>query len=161
MTARRSGAAASTMLDRSDFNVIDTATTSTEALDCCRKLIPDVALVDVDLGIERGFDVATALHRGLSPVSARSTRNYTSRDTATSLSRLPSWLPAASASTSSRRPFKRGPRPWPMSTSEHDHQAASAARRLVTRCAPNILRALDFTGFSTGRLLSRSKRSGG
>jgi DNA-binding NarL/FixJ family response regulator len=95
MTARRSGAAASTMLDRSDFNVIDTAATSTEALDGCRKLIPDVALVDVNLGIERGFDVATALHRGLSPVSARSTRNYTSRDTATSLSRLSSWLPTA------------------------------------------------------------------
>jgi DNA-binding NarL/FixJ family response regulator len=56
-------AAASSMLERAGIDVVGMATTSQEALTCCRELRPDVVLVDIDLGAESGFDVVEALHQ--------------------------------------------------------------------------------------------------
>jgi CheY-like chemotaxis protein len=54
-------AAASTMLQRGGITVVGLASNSTEALQFCQEQKPDVALVDVDLGCESGFDVAETL----------------------------------------------------------------------------------------------------
>lgn len=55
-------AAASTMLERGGISMVAAACDGAEALQLCRELRPDVALVDVDLGRENGFDVAEQLH---------------------------------------------------------------------------------------------------
>jgi DNA-binding NarL/FixJ family response regulator len=55
--------AAGSMLERAGVTVVAMACTISEALRHCRDLRPDVALVDVDLGDESGFDLAEALHR--------------------------------------------------------------------------------------------------
>jgi DNA-binding NarL/FixJ family response regulator len=45
-------------LERQGMGVVGVATNGTEALRQARELSPDVALVDVSLGTESGFDVA-------------------------------------------------------------------------------------------------------
>ena len=45
-------------LERQGMVVVGVATNGTEALDQARELSPDVALVDISLGTESGFDVA-------------------------------------------------------------------------------------------------------
>jgi CheY-like chemotaxis protein len=55
--------AASAMLQRAGFSVVGMATNSAEALRCYEELHPDVALVDVDLGAEDGFELAEQLDR--------------------------------------------------------------------------------------------------
>ena len=45
-------------LERQGMAVVGVATNGTEALSQARELSPDVALVDVSLGTESGFDVA-------------------------------------------------------------------------------------------------------
>lgn len=55
--------AASAMLERAGISVVAKASNSAEALRYCADLHPDVALVDVDLGGEDGFEVAERLDR--------------------------------------------------------------------------------------------------
>jgi DNA-binding NarL/FixJ family response regulator len=63
--------AARSMLDRAGIDVVAVASNSAEALSYSRELEPDVALVDVDLGGESGFDLAEELGRsGLPTVPA-------------------------------------------------------------------------------------------
>jgi CheY-like chemotaxis protein len=53
--------AASGLLEREGMQVVGVASTSREALRRAEDLRPDVALVDVDLGEESGFDLASLL----------------------------------------------------------------------------------------------------
>jgi CheY-like chemotaxis protein len=55
--------AASAMLERAGISVVGKASNSAEALRCYEDLHPDVALVDVDLGPENGFELAEQLDR--------------------------------------------------------------------------------------------------
>jgi CheY-like chemotaxis protein len=55
--------AASAMLERAGISVVGKASNSAEALRYCEDLHPDVALVDVELGGEDGFEVAERLER--------------------------------------------------------------------------------------------------
>jgi CheY-like chemotaxis protein len=54
--------AARGLLEREGVAVVGTASTSAEAAQRVDELRPDVALVDIDLGGESGFDVARQLH---------------------------------------------------------------------------------------------------
>ncbi len=58
--------AARDLLEREGIAVVAVACTSADALQRCAELRPDVALVDVDLGEESGFDVAQGLVHGSS-----------------------------------------------------------------------------------------------
>jgi DNA-binding NarL/FixJ family response regulator len=49
------------MLERGGIDIVGAAADSAEALQCCRDLRPDVALVDIDLGGESGFELAEVL----------------------------------------------------------------------------------------------------
>ncbi len=51
----------SNMLERGGISVVAAASNTADAMTCCRDLHPDVALVDVELGEENGFDLAEAL----------------------------------------------------------------------------------------------------
>ncbi|WP_193044453.1 response regulator [Mycolicibacterium baixiangningiae] len=63
--------AARSMLQRAGIDVVAVASNSAEALIYSRELEPDVALVDVDLGGESGFDLAEELGRsGLPTIPA-------------------------------------------------------------------------------------------
>jgi CheY-like chemotaxis protein len=53
--------AARELLLREGISVVGVASTGAEACRRCRELKPDVALVDIDLGEEDGFDVARQL----------------------------------------------------------------------------------------------------
>jgi DNA-binding NarL/FixJ family response regulator len=55
--------AARDLLEREGIAVVGVASTGTEALQRVRELRPDVTLLDIDLGGESGFDVASSLHR--------------------------------------------------------------------------------------------------
>ena len=61
-------AAAQEVLRRDRINVVGVASTSAEALEQAAELRPDVALVDVYLGDEDGFDLARRLAEGLDGV---------------------------------------------------------------------------------------------
>jgi CheY-like chemotaxis protein len=54
-------AAARELLEREGIAVVGVASTSEEALRLARELRPDVALVDIDLGEESGFELAKRL----------------------------------------------------------------------------------------------------
>ncbi|AHC24945.1 MULTISPECIES: response regulator [Mycobacteriaceae] len=54
-------AAARSMLERGGFEVVGTAGDADEAVRMTAQLRPDIALVDVDLGTDSGFDVARQL----------------------------------------------------------------------------------------------------
>jgi DNA-binding NarL/FixJ family response regulator len=54
-------AAARNLLQREGVEVVGVAATGAEALKVAEELRPDVALVDIDLGEESGFDVAQRL----------------------------------------------------------------------------------------------------
>jgi CheY-like chemotaxis protein len=56
--------AARALLEREGL-VVDVASTGAEALQRAKSLRPHVVLVDIDLGQERGFDVARQLDEGL------------------------------------------------------------------------------------------------
>jgi DNA-binding NarL/FixJ family response regulator len=58
---------AQAVLENDGMTVVGVATTSQEALERMRDLRPDVALVDIDLGDESGFDVARRLAAGADP----------------------------------------------------------------------------------------------
>jgi CheY-like chemotaxis protein len=55
--------AASAMLERAGIDVVGKASNSAEALRFYEDMHPDVALVDVDLGDEDGFELAETLDR--------------------------------------------------------------------------------------------------
>ncbi len=55
--------AASALLVRAGISVVGVAANSTEALSLYHEVHPDVALVDIDLGVESGFDLAEQLNR--------------------------------------------------------------------------------------------------
>ena len=55
--------AAAQLLEHQGISVVAVATSSAEGLQCIEELRPDVALVDIDLGEESGFDVVEQLHR--------------------------------------------------------------------------------------------------
>jgi CheY-like chemotaxis protein len=55
--------AASAMLRPAGISVVGLASNSAEALSLYQDLHPDVALVDVDLGAENGFELAEELHQ--------------------------------------------------------------------------------------------------
>jgi CheY-like chemotaxis protein len=55
--------AASTMLERAGISVVGKASNSAEALRFYEDFHPDVALVDIDLGGEDGFELAEKLDR--------------------------------------------------------------------------------------------------
>ena len=50
------------LLEHQGVRVVGVASTNADALRCVQELQPDVALVDVNLAEESGFDVAEALH---------------------------------------------------------------------------------------------------
>jgi len=64
--SRRFLEAARALLEREGIAVVGVASTSAQALRRAEELKPDVALVDVDLGGESGFDVARRLESGTS-----------------------------------------------------------------------------------------------
>jgi CheY-like chemotaxis protein len=49
------------LLEREGISVVGVASNAAQALISCRELQPDVALVDIDLGEESGFDVGRQL----------------------------------------------------------------------------------------------------
>ena len=51
------------VLESDGITVVGSANSSAEALQLLDELCPDVALVDVDLGIESGFELAEQIHR--------------------------------------------------------------------------------------------------
>jgi DNA-binding NarL/FixJ family response regulator len=53
--------AARELLEGQGLTVVGCATSSAEALQSARELRPDVALVDIDLGPDSGFDLASRL----------------------------------------------------------------------------------------------------
>ena len=59
--------AATSMLERAGISVVGVASNSVEALTRYRELKPDITLVDVDLGVESGFDLAVELDAADSP----------------------------------------------------------------------------------------------
>ena len=54
---------AARLLERGGISIIGVASTIAEAVRRVEELRPDLALVDVDLGGESGFDLAEQLHR--------------------------------------------------------------------------------------------------
>jgi DNA-binding NarL/FixJ family response regulator len=63
--------AARLLLEREGIAVVGVASTSAEALRRAEELLPDVALLDIDLGSESGFDLARRLQRETSLEPAR------------------------------------------------------------------------------------------
>jgi CheY-like chemotaxis protein len=61
--------AASSMLRGAGIDVVGVASNSGEALRCYEDSHPDVALVDVNLGGEDGFELTERLHRASTPNS--------------------------------------------------------------------------------------------
>lgn len=59
--------AARSMLERAGIEVVGIASNSADALAHFRDLLPDVTLVDVDLGAESGFDLVVQLHEAATP----------------------------------------------------------------------------------------------
>jgi CheY-like chemotaxis protein len=76
--------AARDLLERQGVDVVGVASTVAQALALARELRPDVALVDVDLGEETGFDLARRLATatGLDDVAVVLVSAYGERDLA-------------------------------------------------------------------------------
>ena len=62
--------AARGLLEREGITVVGVASTSGEAIKRIRELRPDVTLLDIDLGLESGFEVARLLHRDADQVAS-------------------------------------------------------------------------------------------
>jgi DNA-binding NarL/FixJ family response regulator len=63
--------AARGLLERQGIKVVGVASTSAEALQQATELRPDIALLDIDLGGESGFDLARRLSREASLARTR------------------------------------------------------------------------------------------
>ena len=64
-------AAARALLEREGVAVVGVASSCAEAVQLAESSSPDVALVDIDLGEESGFDVAQRLAGGAEAVARR------------------------------------------------------------------------------------------
>jgi DNA-binding NarL/FixJ family response regulator len=73
-------AAARNLLEREGIEVVGVAATGAEALELANELRPDVALVDIDLGDESGFDVARRLVEEAGEESVVLISSYAERD---------------------------------------------------------------------------------
>jgi CheY-like chemotaxis protein len=73
-------AAVRDLLERQGMIVVGVASTSAEALRCAGELSPELALVDVDLGAESGFDLARRLTELPEPVPVVLISTYAARD---------------------------------------------------------------------------------
>lgn len=62
--------AARSLLERHGMTIVGVASTAADALRRYEELLPDVTLVDIDLGGESGFDVAEQLHSATSATSS-------------------------------------------------------------------------------------------
>jgi DNA-binding NarL/FixJ family response regulator len=60
--------AARKFLEREGITIVGVASTSADALERAQELRPDVALVDIDLGEESGFDLARQIAEGPAPL---------------------------------------------------------------------------------------------
>jgi CheY-like chemotaxis protein len=69
--SRRFLDAARGLLEREGIAVVGVASTGPEALERAGELLPDVTLVDIDLGGESGFDVVRRLHHEARLASSR------------------------------------------------------------------------------------------
>jgi DNA-binding NarL/FixJ family response regulator len=63
--------ASRTLLERQGISVVGVAMTAAEGLQGARDLEPDVVLVDIDLGVDSGFDLARQLADGGDPVASK------------------------------------------------------------------------------------------
>ncbi|GAA2558614.1 response regulator [Mycolicibacterium diernhoferi] len=72
--------AARAMLERGGFAVVGAAADAAEAVRLTEELHPDVALVDVDLGADSGFDVAGRLNADHSEVAVILTSTHDEQD---------------------------------------------------------------------------------
>ena len=63
--------AARELLERDGISVVGVASTGAQAYNSCRELRPDVALIDIDLGDESGFQVARQLADQAGPSQPR------------------------------------------------------------------------------------------
>jgi CheY-like chemotaxis protein len=109
--------AASAMLERAGISVVGVASNSAEALRLYRELHPDVALVDVDLGAESGFELTEQLYRvATTPLSVILVSAYAEADLAEMISLSPAvgFLPKADLSPDAIRDLLdvTGPRGW-------------------------------------------------
>ncbi len=59
---------ANKFLEREGITIVGVASTSTDALERAQEFRPDVALVDIDLGEESGFDLARQIADGPAPL---------------------------------------------------------------------------------------------
>jgi CheY-like chemotaxis protein len=79
--------AASAMLERAGISIVGVASNSAEALRIYREMHPDVALVDVDLGAESGFELTEQLDRvATTPLSVILVSAYAETDLAEMIS---------------------------------------------------------------------------
>jgi DNA-binding NarL/FixJ family response regulator len=93
-------------LERDGINVVGLATTSAEALRQTRDLTPNVALIDIMLGTEFGFDLAHTLTQAvLKPPRVIMMSSYAATDFAEMLDASPAigFLPKSSLSASAMR----------------------------------------------------------
>jgi CheY-like chemotaxis protein len=109
--------AASAMLERAGITIVGVAPNSAEALRLYRELHPDVALVDVDLGAESGFELTEQLHRvATTPLSVILVSAYAETDLAEMISISPAvgFLPKSALSPDAIRDLldTTGPRDW-------------------------------------------------
>lgn len=74
--------AARELLNRQGLSVVGLASTGSEALERAHELRPDLALVDIDLGPESGFDVARLLAEAptLAPLDVVLISTYAEKD---------------------------------------------------------------------------------
>jgi DNA-binding NarL/FixJ family response regulator len=68
--------AARVLLEREGMAIVGVATTSADALRLEEELRPDVVLVDIRLGDERGFDLAERLKGTVSLISTHAQEEY-------------------------------------------------------------------------------------
>ena len=81
--------AAANMLGRDGLTVVGMASSSAEALRCVAQLRPDVAVVDIDLGGESGFDLAEQLADGAAVPSVILTSTHSEQDFADMIAASP------------------------------------------------------------------------
>jgi DNA-binding NarL/FixJ family response regulator len=62
--------AARSLLEREGLTIVGTASTGSEAIHLVREFQPDVVILDIDLGSESGFDVASRLRPNDADASA-------------------------------------------------------------------------------------------
>jgi DNA-binding NarL/FixJ family response regulator len=102
--------AARAMLERGGFEVVGTAADADEAVRMTDVLHPDLALVDVDLGADSGFDVAGRLSHGHGDVAVILTSTHDEQDFADLVAASPArgFLPKLTLSAQAIRDLLNG-----------------------------------------------------